>query len=284
MKKHPIILLLAIASLTSCEKSEKKLSDSNLDKYVSEDSTAVSDKSKISANSEKNLEDSDLKKTSEANKTTATDQPISPNIKSLYLGMQISDAYAICESLFKQYMAEIESEPEQSYKIKDKVEFSEIKTISKDNVITINLTEKDWPYGSIGDMDKSGKYFQLNKHGGLISDEGNEYKYTKNLLSLESNSQNKVIRIFISLELIKHLFNSEKIANAEFAQKFINAYSIPRLEPYTIPQTVLGAWRYTDANKFILTIIPAPSQFGGNWGGGDVVLETDSIDSQGDFN
>jgi hypothetical protein len=276
MKKNTIILLLAITSLISCGKSDEKLADSNLEKNASVAKTDVADQQEIPVNSEKELVDSDLNNNISETKPTASDKPISPTVKGLHLGMAISDASTICRSLLKEYIAEIESEvlPQSTNRIKDKIEFTEL-----------TLTEAPISYDSIGGLDNNGKYFQLVKHSGYKDSITNKTtEYTLNLLTVESDSNNKVIRIFISLEIIKHLFNSKEIANEEFARKFINAYGIPQLEVYTIPKTTLGAWRYTEANKYIITIIPAPSQFGGKWGGGDVVMEVDSVKSQGDFN
>jgi hypothetical protein len=137
-------------------------------------------------------------------------------------------------------------------------------------------------YDSIGSMDKNGRYFQCLKHTELQDtiDIKKKHRNSSNLLSVESDSNNKVIRIFISSEIIQRLFNSAEIANEEFAQKFVNAYGIPKLDSYTIPKSRLGAWRHTEANKYILTIIPGNAK----WGGGDVIVEMDSIKSQGDFN
>lgn len=110
MKKHPIILLLAIASLISCEKSEKKLGDSNLEKNVSEANAAAAEEPNIPVDSENKSTDSDLNKSVSETKPTVSDKPISPIIKGLHLGMDISDASAICRSLLKEYITEIESE------------------------------------------------------------------------------------------------------------------------------------------------------------------------------
>lgn len=274
MKKYPTILLLAFASLASCKESERNVSENN---------SAVVD-------AEKNLVDSNLNKNTSEAKSMVSEKPISPTIKGLHLGMDISEANSVCRKLLNQYITEKKSEtlpvPEGAQGLENKVEFTELMPINASNKTFINLTAGGgWQYAAIGDMDNSGKYFQLVNQFPSLDLDGKYKLRSRNLLSVESDYDNKVIRIFISLEVIQNLFNSKEISNEEFAQKFIDAYGIPKLGVHTIPQSTLGAWRYNDPNKYILTIIPHNiPPFGSKWGGGDVILEMDSVKSQGNFN
>jgi hypothetical protein len=233
------------------------------------------------------------KKNSNETKAEVTSKPSSPVIKGLHLGMDISEARVICQTLLEDHTSQIESETIHSdHEIK--VELTEpisVNETKKSDIVLTATEEGSWNgvsipipknYDSIGSMDKNGRYFQCLKHTELQDtiDIKKKHRNSSNLLSVESDSNNKVIRIFISSEIIQRLFNSAEIANEEFAQKFVNAYGIPKLDSYTIPKSRLGAWRHTEANKYILTIIPGNAK----WGGGDVIVEMDSIKSQGDFN
>jgi hypothetical protein len=263
----------AIASLIGCESPDKKKDDSNLEKNVSEANTDEAEERKIPVNSESKLTDSDLNKSVSETKPTVSDKPISPTIKGLYLGMNISDANNVCGSLIKEHTASFESSCPSEWSMR--IELTEVQKVNKEQ------EKYTYAFKKIGDLDANGSYFQIIKYL-----KHNEYgENDKSLLTIESDSKGKVIRIFIAFDFVKHLFNSHQITNEDFAQKFISAYKIPQLETYPIPNTALRAWRYNDPNNYNLLIIPDQYNTMGDskWGGGDIVIETVTKENKVNF-